>query len=137
MNKLGHSIGAVITSAICIHTVEDSVLFESLMTCGVILGSFLPDLDADYSTIKSKLPLLGKAFEGVQKILPDNPITRHRGALMHSIWTLIPFIIFHKYIFILGVGAGILGHHILDMTTKAGLKYFWPYDLRLNIWRKY
>jgi membrane-bound metal-dependent hydrolase YbcI (DUF457 family) len=137
MNKLGHSVGGVITSAICIHTVKDTIVLESLMTCGVILGSFIPDLDAEYSTIKSKLSLLGKLFEGMQKILPDNPITCHRGALLHSIWTLIPFVIFHKYLFVLGVGAGILSHHILDMTTKLGLRYFFPYKTRLHVWRKW
>jgi membrane-bound metal-dependent hydrolase YbcI (DUF457 family) len=135
MNKKGHSVGAAIVSALTIYYMKDDLLTELITISGVVIGSFVPDIDAEYSTFNKKCPIIPKIFKIIQKILPDNPITSHRGALFHSILTLIPFAIFYKVSFVLGMGLGILGHHLLDMTTPAGLRYFFPYKIILRIWR--
>lgn len=137
MNKRGHSIGAACVSALTIYYMKEPLLTELITISGVVIGSFLPDVDAEYSYFNSKCPVIPTIFKLIQKILPDNPITSHRGAMFHSILTLIPFVIFYKISFVLGIGLGVLGHHILDMTTPAGLRYFFPYKITLRIWRGY
>ena len=135
MNKKGHSVGALVVAGAFMYYSKQPIIIELVTVTGITIGSFLPDLDAEYSTINSKLPIIPTIFKIIQRILPDNPITSHRGALFHSILTLIPFMIFYKYPLILGIGLGILGHHVLDMTTPAGLRYFFPYKIKLRIWR--
>jgi|GEM_PF-7121086 len=136
MNKKGHSVGAAIASGLTIYYLKDSYFVEAITVGGVVIGSFWPDLDAEYSYIKSKLPIIPNVIEFIQKVLPENNITCHRGALFHSILTLIPFAIFYKVPFVLGMGIGILGHHLLDMTTPAGLRYFYPYKVKVHVWRR-
>jgi len=134
MNKTGHSIGCILVSTASIYYLHTNILNDIIMTSGIVLGSFLPDLDADYSFIEYKLKGINP-MKVIQKILPNNPVTDHRGALLHSILTIIPCIIFMKYDFVKGLGLGILGHHILDMMTPAGLRYFFPFKFKIRLFR--
>lgn len=141
MNKVGHFVGGVAMTTTYywlnkVNLMDTKVILDNvLITGGIVVGAFLPDLDAEYSTIKSKLKIIGKIFGKIQNILPSNPITNHRGALLHSFWTLVPFIYWHDINVVLGIGLGVLSHHILDMMTPAGLRYFYPYKTKINIWR--
>lgn len=142
MNKRGHSVGAGITAGLTIYFARKGfinskeIIDNSLIILGIIPGAFIPDLDAEYSYIKSKLPILPGLIEFLQKALPENNITCHRGAMFHSLLTLIPCIIFWKIHFVLGLGLGILSHHILDMVTPAGLRWLWPYKVKIHLWRR-
>lgn len=133
MNKKGHTVGMILASSLSIYFVKDTVINEILMVPGIMLGSFLPDIDSEHSTINSKLPKIAKVYHFINDILPVNPITCHRGALFHSILTLIPFILFRNNPIILGIGIGILGHHILDMMTPAGLRWLYPFKLKIHL----
>jgi inner membrane protein len=130
MNKLGHSVGAFLASSASVYILHKGFIGESLMVGGIILGSFLPDLDADYSYFNSKFPKIKKIYE----LLPKCDLTKHRGALLHSILTLIPFYMLSSNSFIFGCLIGIIGHHLLDMTTKQGLRYFYPFRTVIRIW---
>lgn len=129
MNKVGHGVGAIVVSSIALYNINQDVLNNILMVGGVVIGSYLPDLDANYSYAKSKVKILGTLYEK----LPQNDFTMHRGGMLHSIITLIPFIILYRYSFILGLGMGILGHHILDLFSQQGLRYFYPFKIRIRI----
>lgn len=94
MNKKGHSIGAALISVASIYYFKKDILTEITIVTGIVIGSFMPDIDAEYSYFNSKFPVVPKLYKVVQKTLPENSITSHRGALFHSIYTLIPFIIF-------------------------------------------
>lgn len=129
MNKIGHSLGAVTISALIINKIDQPIISTVLITGGIIIGSFLPDLDAKYSFIRNKF----KLFAALYDLLPQNSFTQHRGALFHSVLTLIPLILLSKYSIILGVLLGVLGHHILDMLSGQGLRYFWPFKMRVRV----
>lgn len=135
MNKRGHTVGMILASSLAIANVRDSTINEIAIVAGIGLGSFLPDLDAEYSYFNSKFPKIAKVYSFINDILPNNPITCHRGALFHSILTLIPFIIFRNNPIMLGIGIGILGHHILDMMTPAGLRWLFPFKLKIHLWK--
>lgn len=96
------------------------------LAIGVIssgVGSLLPDMDADYSKIRHMLPRVAKLYDK----LPKNLIFKHRGLLLHSVLTLIPFIYLY-YVFYnwltLGLLMGIITHHLLDGLTPAGLPHY-------------
>lgn len=113
MNKRGHQIGCIISSALAIY------LKKPIMIPGIILGSFLPDLDCrSGSYIRSKLPWLGKLYN----LLPKNKIFgrngyNHRSLLLHSY--ILPFILLvmcwkYHLEFLLGLVLGWIVHLILD-----------------------
>jgi membrane-bound metal-dependent hydrolase YbcI (DUF457 family) len=129
MKKEGHTIGAIAVASLAIYNIDQSVIQHSIMASGIFFGTYLPDLDANHSYIRSKIKILAKLYD----LLPQNDLTMHRGALLHSILTLIPFIIFYKNNLMLGIGFGILGHHILDMFSDHGLRYFYPFKPRIRI----
>lgn len=92
---------------------------------GILIGSVLPDLDANYSYIRSKIKIIAKIYD----FLPNNLIFKHRGLLLHSIWTIVLFsYLNYKYGYLFGsIAIGCFSHHLLDILTKQGLKkYFWP-----------
>lgn len=120
MNKKGHTFGCIAVSCISYYTTKDPIIIP-----GIIIGSFLPDLDAEYSYIRSKLPILAIVYD----ILPKNNFTKHRGALLHSFLTLL----ICYFLNLKGLCFGILGHHILDMLTPAGLTYFYPFKIKIKL----
>lgn len=131
MNKFGHSVGAFLASSATVYTLNKGLIAESLIVGGIILGSFLPDLDADYSYFNYKFPKIKKMYD----LLPKCNLTKHIGALLHSIITLIPFYYFKSNPFVFGCLIGIIGHHILDMTTSNGLRYFYPFKEVIRLWK--
>lgn len=113
MNIKGHKVGCCVLVGISIYSKNYELI------PGVVLGSFLPDLDCRFgSYIRSKLKLLGRLYN----VLPQCRLFgyvgyKHRSLLLHSVWTILSIGIL-SYIFdsklILGVLFGVLGHHILD-----------------------
>lgn len=131
MNKFGHSVGAFLASSATVYMLHQGFIKETIIVSGIVLGSFLPDLDADYSYFNHKFPKIKKVYE----LLPKSNLTKHRGALLHSILTLIPFYYFKSNPFVFGCLIGIIGHHLLDMTTANGLRYFYPFKEVVRLWR--
>ena len=81
---------------------------------GLLLGSVLPDIDADGSTIT--------------RILPKIPI-EHR-TITHSFLALVAMTvvaaIFSRY-FALGMFFGYLSHLLLDSLNPTGVPFFYPF----------
>ena len=81
---------------------------------GLMLGSLLPDIDADGSTIT--------------RILPKIPI-EHR-TITHSFLALVAMTvvaaIFSRY-FALGMFFGYLSHLLLDSLNPTGVPFFYPF----------
>lgn len=122
MNKIGHRNGAIVvmTSLYLLKGVNLETLITSV---GIWYGAFIPDVDADYSYIQTKIPKISKAY----KKLPKNMIFKHRGLLLHSVYTLL-FLFFMFYIthlnILLGLFLGVLSHHVLDFKIR---NYFFPF----------
>jgi len=162
MNKLGHTNGALavaVLTGIAQYKFKISLnIFEGVaLYSGIYFGSFAPDIDAEYSYIRSRIPLLPTIYTAIQKTVADVPplnnVFKHRGALTHSIWALvllaIPLMLLWtstSYVVplgslhidlsrismcgLIGTMLGCFGHHLLDMTTPAGLHYFYPFTVR-------
>lgn len=135
MNKLGHSIGGVVTMGLSA-ALSYKYLHLNWYDYGeglpaIYVGAFIPDMDAEHSYIRSKIPVLPKVYTGIQKLFSNTPLNcvfKHRGLLFHSFYTFLPigFAGYYTHLYSLfgGLILGILSHHLLDMTTPAGLNYF-------------
>lgn len=123
MNKTGHQIGCIIGVGYSLYTKQPILL------PGIILGSFLPDMDCrgNNSYIRSKLKLLGKLWDFTPQCkLFGYEGYKHRSLLLHSFWTLLSVFILYKYFdnqLILGLLYGLIIHHILDFN-KSYFKYY-------------
>ena len=134
MNKKGHYGGFVVATAISFVITKDPILSIT----GSWLGSFLPDVDSKKSHINSQIYLFRNIYKPIQKIAFKNGILynifKHRGAFTHSWLTIIMLIIFLKCnynSFLFGMLIGVLIHHVLDMFTQQGLRYFYPFKIKL------
>lgn len=135
MNKKGHYGGFVAAAAVSFIITKDPVLSFS----GAWLGSFIPDVDNDKSYINAKIYLFRDFYKPIQKLAFKNKHTynifKHRGALTHSWLTIAILIILYKYFndnsFLFGILIGVFIHHILDMFTSHGLRYFYPLKTRI------
>ena len=148
MNKFGHTIGGIIVSTTALYIVYKTGLkLEThnymLIAAGIMGGSFVPDVDAEYSYIRSKMKTISKIYTSIQKSVKDiaalNNVFKHRGALFHSWMTLMPFIfafLATRFYIFFGIAIGILGHHILDMMTPAKLRWLYPLKVKLIKFRK-
>jgi membrane-bound metal-dependent hydrolase YbcI (DUF457 family) len=149
INKLGHTIGCIVIGAVSFQLNYEFHVFEAskiaLMECGIFVGSYLPDVDAKNSAIKSYVPIL-KPYILIQKLAKKNVIAndifRHRGALFHSWITVFVFLATFAILSImniivstvsLGLAIGVFGHHLLDMLTPAGLRWLYPLKKKLGI----
>jgi len=139
MNKFGHTIGLVAVAGLTIYANNKLGLgFNNLyLVIGVSIGSYLPDLDAEYSFIRAKIPLIPFIYSSIQETAKvskvSNDIFKHRGALLHSWITAALFAILWLYTgfdALFGVMLGILGHHALDAPSKKGLRWFYPLKIR-------
>lgn len=135
MNKKGHYGGFVAAFAVSFAITKDPILSIS----GAWLGSFIPDVDTKKSHINAKIYLLRDIYKPIQKIAFKNSITynifKHRGALTHSWLTIAMLITLYKHFndnsFLFGFLIGVFIHHILDMFTCQGLRYFYPLKKKL------
>lgn len=134
MNKKGHYGGFVIASAASFIITKDP-----LCIAGAWLGSFIPDVDAKQSHINAKIYLLRDIYKPIQKLSFKTGITynifKHRGAFTHSWLTIVMLVTLYKYFnsnsFLFGLLIGVFIHHILDMFTSHGLRYFYPLKTRI------
>lgn len=155
MHKKGHLIiGCSLMIATNIINTPDNLkdlINLGIMDIGIFTGSFLPDIDAKYSYISRKLKKLSDIYKKMDRTInkllgkKENILTKHRGLLMHSFYTLIPFLtvylIFNNHIIKslnLGLFIGLLGHHIGDMIfSSQGLYYFYPFSIeKIFIFKK-
>jgi membrane-bound metal-dependent hydrolase YbcI (DUF457 family) len=142
-NKNGHAIVSSVVAGATIYIdykagYHFNMVDNLLIPAFVFFGGFYPDFDAEYSFIRWHFKKISEFYSFVQKKVKNigvlNEIFKHRGALFHSWITILPFV----FLFLLtnfsvfyGMAIGILGHHLADMTTPAGLPR-WLYPLRFN-----
>jgi membrane-bound metal-dependent hydrolase YbcI (DUF457 family) len=119
----GHVLGGIATPvAVTFYTgfgAGDPMLVAGIVTS--VAGSLIPDLDADYSKIRQLIPRVAKLYDKLPK---DNLVFKHRGLFLHSVYTLIPFIVLYlkwNSWVTLGLFLGVLSHHILDGISPKGL----------------
>ncbi len=87
----------------------------------VLLGSILPDIDEQHSRLGKLFPLIPKLFT-------------HRG-FFHSVFLATAFTILLSLFapsYALAFAAGFVTHLLLDAMTPAGVKPFWPSQVRLR-----
>lgn len=96
MNKNGHGFCGVVLSGGAIYIsyklgLKPIDIFS--LAAGIMIGSFLPDIDANHSTIRGKSKGLSNVYTGIQSLAKRNKVThdvfKHRGALFHSVWTVL------------------------------------------------
>jgi membrane-bound metal-dependent hydrolase YbcI (DUF457 family) len=134
MNEKGHRVGAFVAGGIFLYCFKNSQgldVITGLVCIGV--GAFIPDLDAEHSYIRSKLPKLAKWYSGIADKYKGSKVGymtfRHRGALLHSVWSVLLCLLVYMYtdrLMFYGLAVGIFSHHLLDMLTPAGLNYLYP-----------
>lgn len=103
--------------------VEEELLFMG--SC--ILGSLIPDIDHTGSTLGRKVPILDNIISGV---------FGHR-TITHSLLFVILASWLFKWTswppdFELGILIGINSHLVLDMLTKDGVQFFWPFKIKIK-----
>jgi len=117
MNIKGHKKGAIVVTSVVM-----AITWNPIYIPGIIFGSIIPDMDADYSYIK-RGPL--KLYNKLPKCrLFGYGGRNHRSLLFHSFYTLLALGVLSYQLdskLILGVLFGVLGHHVLDY--KIG-RYF-------------
>lgn len=123
MNKRGHRNGGTALLAVSLVVVQPDIITGAIMVAGIYFGSFLPDLDADYSYFRKVF----KPVAVVYDLLPKNDLFKHRGLFLHSILTLLWLGGLYYYCeleWFLWVILGVIGHHFLDSLTPMGLKKY-------------
>lgn len=144
MNGKAHMLGGLFTGVLTATQITLNPITGVFIVSGSILGSLLPDIDSRKSTINKKIPLVGFIWSKISKISNElnlkviHDLFTHRGALTHSIWSLIPwvvlFAVFHSG-FVLGIAGGVLSHHILDLFSPMHLRYFYPVKRKFGLFK--
>lgn len=146
MNKKGHRLGAIGAMGLTLLVEYKTGTKINVVTIAqnvpamvaIYYFAFVPDIDAEYSHIRNRIKKVSTMYTKVQKAVEPIPfldnIFKHRGALLHSIWTLIPFMVLYQLtglMLFLGCVIGLLSHHFLDMLTPAKLRWLYPLKIKL------
>lgn len=135
MNIKAHVIGATVAAVGFTYIFRNNnglAVLTGLVS--IYAGAVIPDIDCEkHSYIRSKLPKLAKGYSVLQRKYKSSKVGymtfRHRGALFHSVWSvlfcLLVYMLTDRLIFY-GLAVGIFSHHLLDMLTPQGLNYFYP-----------
>jgi inner membrane protein len=119
-----HIIGGMAAGlAISQFTNYDPVL---LVGAGV-LGGLIPDICHGGSKIGRTFPLVSKLI---------NILFGHRSFTHSLLFLFIVATLLHSFVVneavIVGILAGMISHYILDMSTKQGIKLFFPFSIRIR-----
>ncbi|WP_394190868.1 metal-dependent hydrolase [Paenisporosarcina quisquiliarum] len=119
-----HIIGGLAASlAVSQFTNYDPVL---LVGAGVI-GGLIPDICHGGSKIGRTFPLLSKLI---------NILFGHRSFTHSLLFLVIVAALLHTYTLneavIVGILVGMISHFILDMSTKNGIKLFFPFTIKVR-----
>jgi inner membrane protein len=119
-----HIIGGMAAGlAISQFTNYDPVL---LVGAGV-LGGLIPDICHGGSKIGRTFPLVSKLI---------NILFGHRSFTHSLLFLFIVATLLHTFVVneavIVGILAGMISHYILDMSTKQGIKLFFPFSIRIR-----
>src|SRR5699024_2158174 len=102
----------------------DSVVILS----AAVTGSVVPDICHTKSYIGRRLPIISFIF---------SIIFGHRSFTHSLLFLLLNFMILDiiavPTVFIVSYAVGILSHLILDMMTKKGLSYFYPFKNLISL----
>ena len=120
---LGLGLGVTVPNMGVVNTV-----YSFFLLGGAFIGSQIPDLDADDSSISHRHPLISKIFAKHRGILHDIGTIPLLFGLF--IWLNIPLPIGINF-FIIGLMTGWLSHILLDSITKMGVPFFFS-----NKWSK-
>lgn len=128
-----HLIFGIATAVAYVNFVD----FNIGIIAGTLAGSLLPDVDSEESTINRLCPPIAAAYKRLHKMsfrYRGNLYlwTKHRGAMMHSIWTLVALFVLAVITpsqidnMVYGLILGVSGHHFLDSLTPAGIRWLYP-----------
>ena len=112
------------------HSIQGVSVGPLLCAGAAVVGALLPDLDAEESTIKRELGLVGRVGSGILRLIG----VKHRGA---THWGIVGLGILILSILLglktgyvdvgLAFGSGYLSHLLADALTIQGVALLWPY----------
>jgi inner membrane protein len=122
-----HIVGGIAAGAVYLNlggSVEKEVLFFGSLA----LGALIPDIDHTGSSIGRKIPML------------DNLVSAlfgHRAFTHSLLFLFLAFFLFTQTSWPeaieFGIWLGMFSHMILDMLTKKGIKFFWPFKINVGL----
>lgn len=122
-----HILGGVAAGAYYLYsggTVEQEVLFFG----GLMFGAMIPDIDHTGSKIGRAVPLLDDII---------STVFGHRTFTHSLLFLILASLLFHwaswPESFEFGIIMGMLSHVLLDMLTKDGIKFLWPFPVTVRI----
>lgn len=137
MNYKTHVIGGI-CSAVVVNqivsqpnSIASTIIPCTIVLAGSVVGSLVPDIDHTQSFLGNRMKIVSK---------PMNSLLGHRGIFhspfLHFLILLILYALGYmsltygsfvlcKYL-LLGLGAGIASHLLLDSLTKSGIPMLYP-----------
>lgn len=111
---------------------------------GSLIGSLVPDIDSDTSTLGRKLPALSKLLNSIFDVLDfgkkynavhlsDGSSFENHRRYMHDIAVILPLAIFFtmKRPELFGFFFGYIGHIFLDGLTPMGIPFFYLFNKKM------
>jgi inner membrane protein len=118
------------------HPVKDMPVGPFLCISAAILGSLLPDIDAEDSQIRYEMGEVGLAFSNWLQSFG----VQHRGLTHYGLTTLAVITVSALLAWWLGYldvglafGLGYLSHVLADGLTLAGVPLLWPWQKEKNV----
>ena len=126
-------ISAGLLAAAGVHKLEPSLLTPALgsaIVFGSTIGSVLPDMDSDKSSISS-MTYLSVPIVTISNVLNEITLSPNHRGFMHDLtfWILVSilcwkFLPLGWFISILGIFVGIFSHLFADMFNPSGIRVF-------------
>lgn len=120
---------------------QPEIAQQVIMGLSVAFGSVLPDIDHPESILGRRVKFISvplSYLQGDKAFLPWSEDSHSRG-VTHSIWALIgcwllmtstlPAVI---DMVLFGMAFGFIAHLIGDALTPAGIRLFWPFDMKIR-----
>lgn len=122
-----HIVGGLAAGALYLN-LGGSVSNGALFFGSLALGALIPDIDHTGSTIGRKIPLLDNIISAV---------FGHRSFTHSLLFLALSIFLFQQTSWPieieLGIFLGMFSHMVLDMLTKAGIKFLWPLKMNIGI----
>lgn len=116
------------------HQLEPMVAGVSL--AAVALGSLLPDIDHPESLLGRRIKFISvplSFLQGDRSLLPWSEDSHSRG-ITHSIWALIAcwWLFSSQHTVAIAFAFGFAAHLAGDAMTPAGVRLFWPFNIKIR-----
>lgn len=108
----------------------------AISLAAVAFGSLLPDIDSPESLLGRRAKFISvplSYLQGDRSLLPWSEDSHSRG-ITHSIWALIAcwWLFAGQYTVAMALAFGFLAHLVGDALTPAGVRLFWPFDIKIR-----